>query len=48
MSYSLDPQRKCPYMVVDYSNEAGMEGVYAGSYDDCVIASNGCTGSNPR
>lgn len=23
-------------MVVDYNDEAGMEGIYAGSYDDCV------------
>lgn len=23
-------------MVVDYSDEVGREGVYAGSYDDCV------------
>lgn len=23
-------------MVIDYSDETGMEGVYVGSYDDCV------------
>ena len=36
MSYNLDPKRECPYMVVDYSDEAGMEGIYAGSYEDCI------------
>lgn len=36
MSYSLDPKRKCTHMVVDNFDEAGMEGVYAGSYNDCV------------
>lgn len=35
MSYSLDPKRKTPWMVVDITTSEGMEGVYAGTYDDC-------------
>ena len=35
MSYSLDPKRKTPWMVIDMTTEEGMEGVYAGTYDDC-------------
>ena len=37
MSYSLDPNRKMPYMVIDYITDAGMEGVYAGTYEDCQM-----------
>ena len=37
MSYSLDPKRKTPWMVIDMSTEAGEEGVYAGSYEDCEM-----------
>ena len=33
--YSLDINREMPYMVIDRTDEVGMEGVYAGSYDDC-------------
>ena len=33
MSYSLDPNRKMPWMVVDMISPEGMEGVYAGTYD---------------
>lgn len=33
--YSLDPNRPTPYVVVDYFDEDGREGVYAGSFDDC-------------
>lgn len=36
MSYSLDPKRKTPWMVVDITTPEGMEGIYAGSYDDCM------------
>lgn len=35
MSYSLDPKREMLYMVIDRTDEIGMEGVYAGSYNDC-------------
>lgn len=35
MSYSLDSKRKTPWMVIDMTTEEGMEGVYAGTYDDC-------------
>ena len=37
MSYSLDPNREMPYMVIDRFDEVGMEGVYAGTYDDCQM-----------
>ena len=37
VKYSLDPNREMPYMVIDRYDEVGMEGVYAGSYDDCQI-----------
>ena len=37
MSYSLDPNRKMPWMVIDRFDEAGMEGVYAGTYKDCEM-----------
>lgn len=33
--YSLDPNREMPYMVIDRFDEVGMEGVYAGTYEDC-------------
>jgi hypothetical protein len=33
--YSLNPNREMPYMVIDRTDEVGMDGVYAGSYDDC-------------
>lgn len=35
IKYSLDPKREMPYMVIDHTTEAGMEGVYAGTYEDC-------------
>lgn len=37
MSYSLDPKRKTPWMVIDMTTECGMEGVYAGTYEDCEM-----------
>ena len=33
-SYSLDPKRKMNWMVIDRTTEYGMEGVYAGTYED--------------
>lgn len=33
--YSLDPNRETPYQVVDYTDEVGREGIYAGSLEDC-------------
>ena len=33
--FSLDPNRETPYMVVDYTDEIGREGIYAGSLEDC-------------
>ena len=36
-SYSLDPKRKTPWMVIDMTTEYGMEGVYAGTYEDCEM-----------
>lgn len=33
--YSLDPNRETPYKVVDYTDEIGREGIYAGSWEDC-------------
>ena len=50
MSYSLDPKRKTPWMVIDMTTPEGMEGVYAGSYEDCemymaeVAKYNSCIG----
>ena len=35
MSYSLDPKRPMPYMVIDRTSAVGMEGIYAGSLEDC-------------
>jgi hypothetical protein len=35
MSYSLDPKREMSWLVIDRTSMAGMEGVYAGSYEDC-------------
>ena len=37
MSYSLDPKRKCTHMVVDDFDPVGREGIYAGTYEDCVM-----------
>lgn len=37
MSYSLNPNREMPYMVIDQFDEVGMEGVYAGTYEDCEM-----------
>ena len=37
MSYSLDPNRKMSWMVVDRTTPEGMEGVYSGTYEDCVM-----------
>lgn len=36
-SYSLDPKRKTPWMVIDITTEYGMEGIYAGTYEDCEM-----------
>ena len=57
-TYSLDPNRPTPYMVIDNFDEYGRYGVYSGSYDDCqaYIAEQGdsfCIGMyeivpNPR
>ena len=35
MSYSLDPKRPTPYIVIDNFDDYGREGVYAGTYEDC-------------
>lgn len=37
MSYSLDPKREMSYIVIDNFDEVGMEGVYAGTYEDCEM-----------
>lgn len=37
MSYSLDPKRKLSYIVIDITTPEGMEGVYAGTYEDCEM-----------
>ena len=37
MNYSLDPKREMPYIVIDNFDEVGMEGVYAGTYEDCEM-----------
>ena len=37
LSYSLDPNRKMSWMVVDMMSPEGMEGVYAGTYEDCEM-----------
>lgn len=37
----MDPNREMPYMVIDRYDEVGMEGVYAGSYEDCEIYMTG-------
>lgn len=36
-SYSLDPNRDMSWMVVDMTTPEGMEGVYAGTYEDCQM-----------
>ena len=36
-SYSLDPKRKMSWMVIDITTEYGMEGIYAGTYEDCEM-----------
>ena len=36
MNYSLNPNRKLTHLVIDDIDEAGREGVYGGSYDDCL------------
>lgn len=36
MSYSLDPKRKITHLVIDDTDEVGREGIYGGSYGDCV------------
>lgn len=33
--YSLDPNRELTHKVIDRTDEVGMEGIYAGSYEDC-------------
>ena len=47
-SYSLDPNRKTPYKVIDNFDEVGKEGVYAGELEDCQNfineQSDGCIG----
>lgn len=37
MSYSLDPKREMSYIVIDNFDEVGMEGIYAGTYEDCEM-----------
>ena len=37
MNYSLDPKRDMSYIVIDNFDEVGMEGIYAGTYEDCVM-----------
>lgn len=37
MSYSLDPKRKLSHIVIDITTSEGMEGVYAGTYEDCEM-----------
>ena len=37
MSYSLDPKRKLSHIVIDITTPEGMEGVYAGTYEDCEM-----------
>lgn len=36
-SYSLDPNRDRSWMVVDMFDEAGREGIYSGTYEDCLM-----------
>lgn len=36
MSYSLNPKRKITHLVIDDTDEVGREGIYGGSYDDCI------------
>jgi len=36
MAYSLDPERKRTHVVIDNFDECGREGVYSGSYEDCM------------
>lgn len=35
-NYSLDLNRPMPYKVIDNFDECGRQGVYAGSYEDCL------------
>lgn len=37
MNYSLDPKREMSYIVIDNFDEVGMEGIYAGTYEDCEM-----------
>lgn len=37
MSYSLDPKRKTPCMLVDMTYPEDIKGIYAGSYEDCEM-----------
>ena len=37
MNYSLDPKREMSHIVIDNFDEVGMEGVYAGTYEDCEM-----------
>ena len=32
---NLDPNRITSHVVIDYTDEIGIEGVYIGSFDDC-------------
>lgn len=36
MNYSLNPKRKITHLVIDDTDEVGREGIYGGSYDDCI------------
>ena len=42
-SYSLDKDIETPFVVIDYFDECGREGVYEGSREDCqaFIAAQG-------
>ena len=42
MSYSLEPNRPTPCVVIDIFDKVGKEGVYAGTQEDCeaFIAEN--------
>ena len=33
---NLNPNRKHTHVVIDYCSAIGREGVYSGSYDDCI------------
>jgi hypothetical protein len=33
---NLNPNRKCTHVVIDNFDIVGREGVYSGSYEDCI------------